>query len=350
MRTLSLSFIPAVLAVCFAVFAGGVRADVIETKNGARLVGKITKIDGLVVTLSTDYAGDIEVKQGEVVNITTDEVRFVRLSGGTVMAGTVAPAPEGGGKIQIVGADGMITTSVDKVSATWETNGTDPALKALAPKWTIEASADLAGKTGNSEQFGTAVNARAKRIGTTDVLQFYTAYNRQKSDGDVSADQFKAGLDYANNYSGRKSWYLRDEAGFDRVKDIELYNIAASGIGYDFIKTERQILTGRFGLAFRYEGYVNPATDDVKSFGFDFGLHHERTFRNSKLINDLTYTPAFNDFSNYLATHESYFEIPLASPSWKLRMGVSNNYTSQPGVGVEKLDTTYFTRFVLSLK
>lgn len=349
MHKLSLSFFAAAVSVCFAVSFSPVRADVVETKNGARLIGKITKIDGLVVTLSTDYAGDVVIKQSEVINLTTDEVRFVRLSGGTVMAGTVAAAPEGGGKIRIAGEDGVITTTVDKVAATWETTATDPALKALAPKWTFEASADVTGKTGNSEQFGTAVSARAKRIGTTDVLQFYTAYNRQKSDGTVSADQFKAGFDYANNYAGRKSWYLRDEGGFDRVKDIELYNIAASGIGYDFIKSERQILTARFGLAFRYEGYVNPATDDVKSFGFDFGLHHEKTFRNSKLVNDLTYTPAFDDFGNYLATHESYYEVPLASPAWKLRIGVSNNYTSQPGAGVEKLDTTYFTRFVLSL-
>lgn len=332
----------------FAAIFNCARADVIETKSGARLVGKVSKITGEAITLSTDYAGDIAIKQSEVVSLRTDEPRFVRLSGGTVMAGVVTPAADG--KIQITGEDGVITTSVDKVAATWALGATDPAITELAAKWTYEATADITGKAGNKQQSGAAIGARAKRIGPTDTLQFYMAYNRQESFGVISADQFKAGLDFAINYAGRKSWYVRDEAGFDRVKDIELYNVAATGVGYDFVKKPRHVLTGRAGLGFRYEGYRDPATEDVKSFGFDFGLHHEYTFSDAKLINDLTYVPAFDDFSTYRAVHESYFEVPLASPRWKLRLGVTNDYTSQTGAGVEKLDTTYFSRFVLNWK
>lgn len=338
--------LPFTAAMLCAVLFNPVHADLVETRNGARLIGKVTKIDGVAITLSTDYAGDIVIKQGQVAVLRIDEPVVVRLAGGTVMAGTVTPAPDG--KIQINGKDGVITTSVDKVAATWATGANDPALLALELKWSYEAAADITGKTGNKEQFGSALSARAKRTGPTDVLQFYSAYNHQEADGVTSADQFQAGVDYANNFAGRKSWYVRDEAGFDRVKDIELYNLAATGFGYDFVKNPRQILTGRAGLAFRYEGYENPATEDVKSFGLDIGLHHEYTFNNSKLVNDLTYVPAFDDFTNYLATHESYFEIPLASARWKLRIGISNDYASQPGAGVEKLDTTYFTRFVMS--
>lgn len=340
--------LPLAVAALLAAFTNPVSADVVQTKNGAQLIGKVTKIDDAVIILSTDYAGDLKITKSEVVSVKTDSPLFVRLSGGTVMAGTVTPTADG--KIQINGADGTIITSVDKVAATWAPGGSDPALAALATKWTFQAAADITGKSGNSDQFGTAISARAKRISGPETLQFYTAYNYQKSDGETSDDKFKAGLDYANNFSGRKSWYVRDEGGFDRVKDIELYNIAATGLGYDFVKKTQQILTGRVGIAFRYEGYENPATEDVKSAGLDLGLHHEYTFSDSKLVNDFTIVPAFEDFSNYRATHESYFEIPLASPRWKLRIGVSNDYTSQPGTGVEKLDTTYFTRFVLNLE
>jgi len=325
-----------------------VRADIVETKSGAKLIGTVTAIDGTSVTLKTDYAGNLTIKQSEVASVQTDKPLFVRLSGGTVMSGTVKPVA--GGKIEVAGADGTITTSMDKVAATWAPGAKDPAIVALEPNWSYEAAADITGKTGNSEQFGTTLSARAKRVGPTDVLQFYTAYNYQKSDGTKSADSFKAGLDYSNNFSGRKSWYVRDEAGYDRVKDIELYNTAAAGLGYDFIKEKNHILTGRVGLAFRYEGYKNPASDDLKSFGLDSGLHHEYVFSNSKLVNDLTWVPVFEDFTNYRFYHESYYEIPLANPNWKLRLGVSNDYTSQVGAGVEKMDTTYFTRFVLNWK
>jgi putative salt-induced outer membrane protein YdiY len=320
-------------------------ADVVETKNGARIVGTVTKIDAGNVLVSTDYAGDLSVKQSEVTGITTDGPITVRLASGTVLAGKVTTA---NGAMKIAGPDGELSTSVDRVAATWAVGAEDPQLVAKERHWAYEAAVDITGKTGNSEQLGTAVSARATLKTDQDTLQFYTGYNRQVVDGQKSADQFKAGVDYQNNFSGRKSWYVRDEGGFDRVKDIDLYNLAAAGLGYDFIKEDLHTLTGRAGVAFRYEGYHNPATEDVKEAGLDFGLNHEWTFKNSKLVNRLSYDPGFNDFSNFRLSHESYYEIPLAIPFWNLRLGVSNDYNSKPGEGVERLDTTYFTRLVLN--
>jgi hypothetical protein len=67
-------------------------------------------------------------------------------------------------------------------------------------------------------------------------------------------------------------------------------------------------------------------------------------------VNRLSIVPSFEDFANYRATHESFLELPLANPSWKLRLGLANDYNSKPGKGVEKMDTGYFTRLVLSWK
>ncbi len=334
-------------AVLFALCGAPLSADVVETKNGSRLVGKVTAIGGGSVTLSTDYAGALTIKQSDVVAITTDAPVAVRLASGTRIDGKVATT---GGALTVTGADGVITTSVDKVAASWATGGKDPAIAALERGWAYEAAVDVSGKTGNKEQLGTGFSFRATLAGSQDTLQFYSAYDRQVSDGVKSADQFKAGLDYANNFSGRKSWYVRDEAGFDRVKDIELYNVAGAGLGYDFIKEAKQTLTGRAGLSFRYAGYKNPVTQDVKSAGMDFGLTHKLQMENSILRNSLTYVPAFDDVAVYVITHESSLELPLLSTQWKLRMGVANDYNSKPGRGVERLDTTYFTRLVLSWK
>jgi putative salt-induced outer membrane protein YdiY len=323
-------------------------ADVVETKNGARLVGKVLKIDGTVVLMNTDYAGDIKVKQSDVTSVTTDTPQNVRLASGTTLQGTLSSTGDGG--LVIAGPDGSLNTRVEKVAATWAPGATDPAVAALQRTWEYEVAADITGKTGNKEQIGTAVSARAILKTPQDTLQFYAAYDRQVSDDTKSADQLKAGVDYQNNFSGRKSWYVRDEGGFDRVKDIDLYNIVAAGLGYDFIKKEKHTLTGRAGLSFRYEGYKNPLVEDVKATGLDFGLNHSYEAATWSLINRISFVPLFEDFGNYRILHESFFEIPLANPDWKLRMGVSNDYNSQPSPGVEKLDTTYFTRMVLSWK
>lgn len=331
--------------LAFTVCISPAVADVVETKSGARIVGKVVGIDGGTVSVDTNFAGTIAIKQSEVIALTTDAPVAVRLASGTRIDGRVSTAH---GTVQVAGADGTVTTSIDKVAASWAAGAKDPAMTALETHWTYEAAVDVAGKTGNKEQLGTAASLRAVLKTPRDTLQFYTAYDRQVTSGTKSADQFKAGTDYQNNFSGKTSWYVRDEGGFDRVKDVELYNVAAAGFGYDVIKQPKQTLTTRAGFSFRYEGYKNPLTTDVKSAGLDFGLSHELTLTNSKIVNRLSYVPSFEDFGNYRISHESFYELPMAAPSWKLRLGVSNDFNSTPGLGIERLDTAYFTRLVLS--
>jgi hypothetical protein len=333
------------LLLAGALTAVAAFADTVETKNGSRLVGTITKIDAGEVYLKTDYAGDLVIKQADVSSIATEAPISVRLASGTVLQGTVSTEA---GAMRIAGADGQISTTVDQVAATWPAGTEDPQVAALRRHWAYEAGLDITGKTGNSEQTGTQFSARATLKAPTDTLQFYTAYNRQVSEGIKSADQFKAGVDYQNNFSGRKSWYMRDEGGFDRVKDIDLYNVAAFGLGYDVIKEPKRVLTLRGGISYRYEGYGNPATEDVSGAGLDLGLNHEWELENSRIVNRIAFVPTFEDFGNFRLTHESFYEVPLLSPAWKLRMGISNDYNSEPGIGIEKLDTSYFTRLILS--
>src|SRR5688572_8466240 len=332
------------LLIAFVALLGTrLGADTVDTKNGSRIVGKITKIDAGTVVVSTDYAGLITIKQSQVASMATDAPVAVRLESGTRVDGRLTAGPAG--SIQIAGAEGAISTTVDKVAASWAAGAVDPLLDR---HWAYEASVDVSGKTGNSEQIGTAAEVRATLKTHQDMLQFYSSYNRQVADGTKSADQFKAGVDYQNNFAGRKSWYVRDEGGFDRVKDVELYNIAAAGLGFDLIKEPMRTLTARTGLSFRYEGYRDPLTPDVKSAGLDLGINSDMQFGNSRLVTRIAYVPTFEDFANYRLTHESYYQIPLAHPAWKLRLGVSNDYNSQPPRGVEKLDTAYFTRLVLN--
>jgi hypothetical protein len=337
------SFARGLLGLMFgAVTAGQLSADVVETKNGTRVVGKITKIDGGTISIETDFAGTISVKQSEVTGFSTDGPVAVRLASGTRIDGKVSAT---NGTAQIAAAEGSVSSPISAIAASWAAGAVDPATDR---HWTYEAAVDIAGKNGNREQLGTAASLRATLSTAKDTLQFYTGYDRQVTDGAKSADQFKAGVDYQNNFSGQTSWYVRDEGGFDRVKDIELYNIAAAGFGYDVIKAPKQTLTTRAGLSFRYEGYRNPLTVDVKSAGLDFGLAHSLTLEGSKIVNRISFVPTFEDFSNYRLTHESLYEIPLTAPNWKLRLGVSNDYNSRPGVGVKKLDTSYFTRLVFN--
>jgi putative salt-induced outer membrane protein YdiY len=341
---LSLSTVPLFAA---AIAGSRLTADVVETANGARLVGQVVSIEKGVVVLKTDYAGEIKIKQDLVTSIATDHAVAVRLASGSRIEGIVS-SPSAG-TIQVAGADGTFTTTVPKIAATWAAGQEDPDIVALRRHWTYEADVDIEGKSGNHNQLGTDVGFRATLVGPEDTLQLYTDYNRQVTDGAKSADQFKMGIDYADHFTELASWYLRDESGFDRVMGIRYYDIAAGGLGYDFIHDgDHEVLTGRAGLSYRYDSYLDTATPNLSSLGADFEIEHKLKLGNSYLTNRIAFVPAFQDFGNFVINHESAYEIPLLSRWWKLKIGISNDYQSKPPPGIDKLDTTYFTRLVLN--
>ena len=333
-------------AIASCVFVSATLADVIETNDAARLVGTVKGINDGKITLSTSYAGDIQVAQSEVAKLTMDSALAIRLEDGTTVEGTIAPTSDGA--ITIDGGASRVQAPVTDVAATWAVGGTDPAIIALQRKWAYEASLDVTGKSGNSENFGSAVAFAAVLDGKDDRLGFYTAYNRQESAGLKSADQFKAGVDYSNKFNSSNSWYVRNEAGFDRIKAIDFYDVAGAGFGYTFATKAHQSLTFRGGLSFRHETYSPVGSSDLSSVGLDFGLAHSYKWDNMKMTNSFTFVPSFEDFADYRVTHDSHLEMPLKSGPWKIRLGVSNDFRSEPQAGFDELDTTWYTRMVLS--
>jgi len=218
--------------------------------------------------------------------------------------------------------------------------------------WAFEISLDLSGRTGNREQFGTAAGSKATYKTDRDTLLLSGSIDQQQTNGVKSADNLKLGADYQNNFHERLSWYVRDEAGFDRVKDIDFYNLAGVGIGYDLIKRPVHVLTVRIGVSHRIENMISPGAESTRSLGLDLGLNlglnHEYQFAIMKVVNRLAYVPDFNDLGDFRFSHESTVEVPLTAALWKLRIGISNEYRGNPGPGLERMDTTYFTRLVLS--
>lgn len=347
MKTAKTPKLLALTLFCAVLFgASHMRADVVETTNGARQVGKITSIHDGVVTIETEYAGKIEVKQALVISITTDRPVAVRLADGTDVIGIVtSPAPR---KLSIANPTHSVECAVSNVSASWAAGQEDPDVIARRRKWTYEVGADVNGRTGTDRQLATSYHYRAKLAGPDDTFEYYTSYTRQSVNNEVSADQFKVGVDYSDNFTKNESWYVKDEAGFDRVNFITLYDLAASGLGYDFIKRKDETFTGRVGLSYRYDQYASGKGSPLSSAGADFGLGYTKKFKSSQVSDKISYDPTFQDPGNYVFNHEFNFEIPIYKSLWKLGTGVANNYYSKPVGGVDKLETLYFTRLILT--
>lgn len=328
-----------VLAVALAA-ASFSSADVIKTKDGTVLIGKVAKINAGIITFETSFAGELSIKQSEVVSLATSDPKAVRLTTGTRIDGTVAT--DDNGAVAVTGSDGKVVTDVSKISQAWPVNARDPQ----AGFWAYEATLNIQGAEGNTHALDTGASFSAILTTPKDLLKFYTAYDRAVSNGTISANQFKAGVDYANQFTPTSQWFVRDEGGFDHVMAESFYDVAAAGYGFDFVKTPVDTLLARAGVGYRYTEYSSPLTPVVSSAVGDLEIVHNYKGPHFEINNDLTYTPTFNDFSNYFITQDSFIQVPLKDVTLKFRAGISNNYNSKPAPGYKRLDTLYYLRLV----
>lgn len=330
------------------LMAAAVRADVVETSEGARLVGKISKIDAGTIYLDTAYAGTIQIKQSDVTSVTTDAPIAVRLVSGTRIDGTVST--ESTGELKVANSEGAVTTPVGKVAASWAAGQEDPALAALRRHWAFEASANITGKSGNTSANSQAASFTATLISPQDALKLYALVDHSQQNGVKTSDDTKGGINYQDYFSDALGWYVETELERNTVAGVNFRSTTDAGLSVRFIKNARQTFSGHVGAGYRFESYINNTHENGAVLSF--GLNNSYQFSQSLLMtNELDYTPSVNNFQNYLVFHDSEFQIPVgASGFWRLGMGVSNTYNSLPVAGLKRLDTTYYARLILSWK
>lgn len=323
----------------------GLQADIIETKDGARLIGTIESISDGKIHLSTSYAGKIVLDQSEVVGIQRETPITVRLDSGTTVTGPLAGAT---GSLSVQGAEGSVTTAPGAIAAAWAPGQTDPAILANQRKWAFTAGVNIAGKIGNTEKQDIGLSFDAKLESPQDILRFYASYDYGEADGVTTDEEYKVGGSYDSFFYEDLGWYVRTELEKDEFENIDLRLGSGAGLSYRILNQEKLKLTGRFGASYRYEDYTTDTSEEFP--GLDFGLRLRWQFAEwGRLTTDLGYTPSVEDFADFLLVHDSAVEMPLGtSTRWALRLGVANEYNSTPDGDRDELDTSYYARLILN--
>jgi putative salt-induced outer membrane protein YdiY len=223
-----------------------------------------------------------------------------------------------------------------------------PAPAADSRKWAYELAVAADGKTGNTEKANVGGSFKATLSGAEDKLKIYVKGAFTRENGEKTVEEILGGIDFEQNLAGNHTWYARMEMERDKPADLELRATAGAGYGYYFLRKDDHELRGRIGA--QYERKAYETQDDDSSTGLDVGLYHMiRVTDWSKVVTSLTYTPSFQDWHNYLIRHETSIDMPMGqSPHWVLRLGVSNDYTSRPSPGIDRLDTSWFSQVVYS--
>lgn len=331
------------MAACLLAWGIGVAsADSLYTTGGSVLVGTITRLADGVVKIKTEFA-ELTVPQDKVAAFATDDERMLSLHDGTVLTGTVTTRD---GKTTVETGTGGRALQPSEVTAVWNKGEMDPAVEALRTKVKLEAYTDIVGRTGSKEELATGAGLAVSLLRPADRLRLFVDGAYAKGNGGDTVNQLSGGFDYEYDMDKKEALYLRTLFEHDELLDLNLRTMAAGGYGHYFMREKTQELRGRVGVFFRREEYAVSGSND--SFGIDFGLHHKYELPGRlRLLNEVTYTPGFDDLGEYRVTHITSLELPLAGAEvWKLRLGIANDFTGRTAAGNEKLDTTYFVHLL----
>lgn len=206
-------------------------ADVVETKSGDHLSGKIKAIAGGKVLLDTDYAGTIGISIAQITNVTSDS----EITADTTTEQRIS------GRLQGLN---IVTTTAPVAIADIAVAAVDAATLDAGKGWKSRADAGVNVSSGNSDT--KAYNLRAEAaLAKKDSRHLLTAaFNRAENGGSKTRDDKSAGYEY--NWLFSKNWYFAANTSYfaDDLKDVKYRLTVGAGVGYLFYDNP----TGRFSV------------------------------------------------------------------------------------------------------
>jgi putative salt-induced outer membrane protein YdiY len=341
------------------------QADEIHLKDGSKVMGTITQIHKNQISVSTKFAGDITIPTDEVTSYTTDKDQNVEFEDKQKLVG----------KVKFDGKDTQIIRNevepvkVKNILSLWDAGTEHPDFIAPVDPWSYKAYLNLTKSTGNTHEESLAGGAVAERKEDNSNFKVYFKFDDSKNtdqdtgDTNRNSQEYILGADYENIWGKKKqhSIYLRSEAEKDNVEGVDMRFTIAAGYGHYFMNQEDISLRVRTGLSFRSTSFrevIDPVTtnditpDNSNDLGMDFGLAFKKSMGAwADWYTDVTYTPTFEDVSDFILKHESGIRVPLdvrEGMKLALHTGVQHDYNEKSAKGIDDLDTTYFLRLVLS--
>ena len=208
-----------------------VYADVVETKGGDHLTGKVKGIAGGKVLLDTNYAGTMGIDVAQIASVTTDS----DLTADTKSEQRVSGRVQG---LNIMTQYAPVPISDVAVA------GPDAASLDAGKGWKVLADAGASISKGNTDTKDYVIHAEGA-LALKETRHLLTAsLHRSESAGNRTRDDRSAG--YELNWLLDQHWYFAGNLGYfaDTIKDVKYRITVGAGLGYLFYDTP----SGRFAV------------------------------------------------------------------------------------------------------
>ncbi len=264
------------LSVSCALFflAVPVSADEVYLANGDRVSGTVIKKQGDILTLKTDFAGEIEIAWDKVVTVSTEAPVVVQLDDATLLKGTLARSDDGSVGIagsELVQAGQVPVARVALINPPAPQNGVKLSGRANAGVYIAKGNTDKESYHGDIEAI-----ARTKQ-------NRFTAgaiYNQALDDGVESENNATAYLKYDHFFTDKWYTYANTVLFKDDFADLNLRTSLGLGAGYQFIESELTNLSLEGGLSYVNEDFDLAPDDSYPaarwSLNYDHFLYPDR--------------------------------------------------------------------------
>ena len=339
--------------------AATLMADIVTTSDGSRLVGTVESISEGKLVIQTGIAGRLEIDASKVTGISTDGPVNVAFSSGDTLVGPIMASAQTGESI-VQSKLGDIPISPSDITLVWPEGQEHPQIAAIReqaeveieaskPQWSVTLEGGASYTEGNIDELVGHGRFDVKRTTKDDLLNLYLAGKYAEQEKKRTTNEYSGGMRYENSLTERWFWYARTELEYDEFEGIDLRATAAAGGGYYWLKRPDHELKTGLGVGYRHESYANGRTEDaaVLDLGLDYRLDVTPW---AQFTHSTAYCPDFLEFNDYRLKFDTALLVPFKDERWAWKIGMRNEYNSRPQRGFDRLDNTYYTSIVLSLK
>ncbi len=243
--------------------AGQLQADVLNLKDGSRIVGTLQRIDATEATLDGTLAGNLTIPRDAIVTLETDETVTVVLDDGTFVTGRIA-LPAADRQVLRVDSLGRRPFSLAEAKGIYRDDPLTLQRKELAVKVDANANVGVDVTTGNSQTENLHLDGQFVTRTTRNRYTLTGEYNREKSKDVLVKENWTSLVKYDYFVSDR--WYWFNSATFesDQFANLDLRSALAAGAGLQVYDTDARKLSLELGPSYVNENFE---TSEDDSFG-----------------------------------------------------------------------------------
>jgi putative salt-induced outer membrane protein len=327
------------LSMVLVVLSSFALADQVVLTNGDRLTGQFVKFDGKILTVKTDYAGDVDVQWSAVQQITSDQPLRLSSSSGQTAAGPVTTRD---GKFQIATkTSGTIEIPKEDVTSLQNESAYEKSLHpAFYENWDTGATVAFALTRGNSQTKNLALAFNGTRKTLHDKLSLYTnsVFATNDAPGAIpgtTANAQQGGIRYDHDLTDRVFAFVGADFQADSLQTLDLRSVFGGGIGFHVIKRDSTTLDFFTGANYTHEKYTAFSRNFAAATLGDEFMH--KLYGSTVLTQSLYFYPDFNNTGEYRGTF-NFGTITKISKWLGWQNAFGDIYVSNPPFGKKKND------------